>query len=75
MRQGITLSLSPQEAQFVKTKTRQQGFDSVSSYIKYLLHAEQNTVSEKELLKTVHAARREYKKGKATTAQSLADLL
>ncbi|MBI4272570.1 hypothetical protein HY621_01830 [Candidatus Uhrbacteria bacterium] len=75
MRQVVTLSLSPQEAQFIKTKTKQQGFDSMSAYVKYLLRADQDTISEKELIKTVRESRKEYRAGKAIKARSLADLL
>lgn len=75
MRQVVTLSLSPKETHLIKTMTKKQGFDSVSSYVKYLLRADQDCISDKVLFKTIRDARKEYQAGKSIRAASIADLI
>ena len=75
MRQVLSISLPNQTVQFIKKRVKQQKFDSVSGYIKYLLELDNDLISEKELLESVKNARQDYKKGKLKTLKSLKDLM
>ena len=75
MRQVLSLSFPQQAIDEIKTITKQRGFDSVSSYVKYLFESDKDLISEKELLEDVRIAEKEYKAGKTIKAKSLADLV
>ncbi|MBU1164616.1 hypothetical protein KKA15_03575 [Patescibacteria group bacterium] len=75
MRQVLSLSLSKQTTKEIKKNAKQRGFDSVSSYVKYLFNLDKNLISETELLNSIKEARKEYKEGKSIKARSLADLV
>jgi Arc/MetJ-type ribon-helix-helix transcriptional regulator len=75
MRQVLSLSLPEQITKEIKISSKQRGFSSVSSYVKYLFDLDRNLISEKELLGSIKEARREYKQGKTIKAGSIADLL
>ena len=75
MRQVLSLSLSSLDISQMKSTAKKRGYESISSYIKDLLKADVNLISETELLKTVKEARKEYKEGKSIKAKSIADLL
>ncbi len=75
MRQVLSLSLPLQTTKELKKSSKQKGFTSVSSYIKYLFEADQDLISEEELLEDIRIAEKEYKAGKTIKANSIADLL
>ncbi len=75
MRQVLSLSLPQQTTEEIKKSAKQKGFASVSSYIKYLFEADNDTISKEELLEDVRIAEMEYKQGKTIKANSIADLL
>ncbi len=75
MRQVLSLSLSATEARQIKILAKKRGYDTVSAYVKRLLQADENLISETELVKTARAARREYRAGKSLKAESLVGLL
>jgi Arc/MetJ-type ribon-helix-helix transcriptional regulator len=75
MRQVLSLSLSTTDVRQMKSLTKKRGFNSVSSYVKYLLKDDSDLISEAELLKSARLAQKEYRAGKAATANSLADLV
>ena len=75
MRQVLSLSLPAKSTKKIKTLSKRRGFDTVSSYIKYLIDLDQDLISEEELLDSVNEAREDYKIGKIETARSIADLL
>jgi hypothetical protein len=75
MRQVLSLSLPEQITKEIKSSSKKRGFSSVSGYVKYLFELDKNLISEKELLRSVKEARREYKNGKTVKAKSIADLL
>lgn len=75
MRQVLSLSLPEQTTKEIKDSSKQRGFSSVSSYVKYLFELDKNLISEKELLSSIKEARKEYKQGKTIKANSIADLL
>ncbi|TSC84356.1 MAG: Uncharacterized protein G01um101413_651 [Parcubacteria group bacterium Gr01-1014_13] len=75
MRQVLSLSLPITDVRQIKTFAKKRGYSSVSSYVKYLLKADEDLISETELLKTVKHARKEYRAGKSIKAKSLADLV
>lgn len=75
MRKILSLSLQKENVKDIKNLSKARGFSSVSSYIKNLVEDDKDIISEKEILKAVRESRKEYKKGKATKADSIADLL
>ena len=75
MRQILSLSLPAGDVKEMKHLAHKRGYESVSAYIKYLLKADEDLISEAELLKTVQSARHEYRLGKSVKAHSIADLL
>ena len=75
MRQVLTISLPTTVRSHVKTLAASRGFQSVSTYIQYLINLDRELISEAELLASVREARREYKAGKTVRAKSLADLV
>lgn len=75
MRQVISLSLQPDTIKVIKQKTKSRGFDSVSSYVNYLVQADDDLISEEELLAEIKQAEKEEKEGKLLQADSVVDLL
>ncbi|HOX60889.1 MAG TPA: hypothetical protein PLV72_02690 [Candidatus Magasanikbacteria bacterium] len=75
MRQVLSLSLPTTDVRQIKLLAKQRGFDSLSAYVKYLFKADENLITETELLKTAELSRREYAAGKSIKAKSLADLV
>lgn len=75
MRQVLSLSLPRQIGRDVKILAGKRGFASVSGYVKFLIDSDRDLIGEAELLKSVKAARKEYKSGKMSTAGSMADLI
>ena len=75
MRQVLSVSLPKQTTKEIKTLSKKRGFDTVSGYIKYLIELDQDLISDTELLKSVHEARKEYKEGRAIKAKSMKYLL
>ncbi|HNP79472.1 MAG TPA: CopG family transcriptional regulator [Candidatus Pacearchaeota archaeon] len=74
MRKVLSISLPHDLDNKIKSNTKKKGFDSVSSYIKYLISVDDDLISEEELLKEVELSEKEYEKGKAIKAKSMADL-
>jgi Arc/MetJ-type ribon-helix-helix transcriptional regulator len=74
MRKVLSVSLSSDLEKKIKSKTKKKGFDSVSSYIKYLISIDNDLISEEELLEEVKRAEKEYEKGDFIKAKSMADL-
>jgi Arc/MetJ-type ribon-helix-helix transcriptional regulator len=75
MRQVLSLSLPKQTTEELKKSAKQRGFESVSSYVKYLFYLDKDLISETEILSSVKSARKEYKEGRAIKAKSLAELI
>ncbi len=75
MRQVLSLSLPSADIRQIKNFASKRGYASVSAYIKDLFKADEDLITESELLKTAAAARREYQAGKSIRAASLADLV
>lgn len=74
MRKVLSISLSSELENNIKTKTKAKGFDSVSAYIQYLISIDNDLISEEELLEEVKKAEKEYKQGDFIKAKSLTDL-
>jgi len=74
MRKVLSISLTSEAEKEIKSKTKKKGFDSVSSYVKYLISIDDELTSEEDLLKKVEKAEKEYKKGKFIKANSMAEL-
>lgn len=76
MRQVLSVSLPGGVISDIKKRVKNNGFNSVSEYFKYLFKMDtENVISEKELLEDIKQARKEYKEGRTIKADSLADLL
>lgn len=75
MRQILSLSLPQKDSRDIKTLSKQRGFGSISGYIKYLIDLDRELISEKELLKSISEARKEYRAGKTIKAKSMSELL
>lgn len=75
MRQVLSLSLPATDVRQIKNLAKKRGYSSASSYIRHLLKEDKDIISESELLTIVRQARKEYKKGKAIKAASIADLI
>jgi len=71
----VTISLPKTTALSVRKRSKQRGFNGVSSYIKYLIDQDEESISEKELLAIVRQARKDYRADRVLRARSLADLL
>ncbi|MCK5320900.1 hypothetical protein KAJ61_05960 [Candidatus Parcubacteria bacterium] len=76
MRQVLSISLQENIIKDIKKRVKNGCFKSVSEYFKYLFKMDtEDVISEKELMKDIIQARKEYKEGKTIKANSLADLL
>ena len=76
MRQVLSISLQEDIIKDIKKRVKNCGFKSVSEYFKYLFKMDtEDIISEKELIKDIKQARKEYKEGKTIKANSLIDLL
>ena len=75
MRKILSVSLPPDIADKMKERSKKRGFDSVSSYVKYLLTLDEDMISDKELMASIQQARKEYARGKTIKAKSMTDLV
>lgn len=75
MRQVLSLSLPTQTTKQIKKKAKQQGFSSVSGYIKYLFETDNDVISTEQLLKDVKEAERDYNTGKCIKAKSITEAM
>jgi len=75
MRQVLSLSLPSTDVRQLKSISKKRGFGSVSSYVKHLVKEDSTLISQADILKAAHAARKEYRAGKSIKAESLADLV
>ena len=75
MRKVLSLSLDAKTISQVKKQSRQAGFDNVSQYMRHLLAAQDDIITEDELALELKAAKQEYAAGKTIQARSLADFL
>jgi len=75
MRKVLSISVTSVLERDIKQKTKKRGFDSVSDYIKNLVIADEDLISEEELLEEIKKGEEEYKNGKAIKADSIIDLI
>ena len=75
MRQILSVSLPVTRVRQIHQRAKKRGFPSASSYVQYLLKADEELIQEEELLDTIRESRREYKRGKSIQAKSMADLV
>jgi len=75
MRKVLSLSLPEKTTKEIKESSRERGFKSVSSYMRYLFELDKDLISEKELLNSIKTAREDYKKNEAIKAKSIVDLV
>ncbi len=76
MRSILTVSLTTKEVQAIKQKTKKRGFETVSSYLRFLVDEDDGTlISEAELLRRATKAEKDYATGKLTAYTSLKEVL
>lgn len=75
MRKTLTISLTSELEKEIREKTKKRGFDSLSSYFKYLISLDDDLISAEDLLDDVKKSIEEYKKGDSIRANSIKDLL
>ncbi len=75
MRTVLSLSLPARTSQQIKRRAKQRGYKSVSAYIQNLVADDEHLITEKELIKSMKLAEKEYKAGKTIIVKSLAELL
>ena len=76
MRQVLSISLPGSMIKNIKKKVKNEGFNSVSEYFKYLFRMDtEDVISEKEILIAAKQAEEDYKKGKLKKLNSLSDLI
>jgi Arc/MetJ-type ribon-helix-helix transcriptional regulator len=59
----------------IKQKTKKRGFNSVSDYIKNLVVADEDLISEEELLEDIRRGEEDYKKGNVVRGKRLSDFI
>lgn len=75
MRQILSISLPEKEVRRVKAKAKERGFKNFSAYISHLISEDTHVITEKELLKMVRQADKDYAAGKVKELKSLKDLV
>lgn len=75
MRKVLSISVTDVLEKDIKQKTKKRGFNSVSDYIKNLVVADEDLISEEELLEDIRRGEEDYKKGRVVRASSIVDLV
>ncbi|MDD4531232.1 MAG: hypothetical protein PHH21_00815 [Candidatus Pacebacteria bacterium] len=75
MRKVVSVSMSEEMEMNIKKRARKRGFGSVSQYINNLLVADEDLISEEELLKDIREGEEDYRKGRVIRAKSIVDLI
>lgn len=75
MRKVLSVSVTDVLEKEIKKKTKKRGFDSVSDYIKSLVIADDNLISEEELLEDIRKGEEDYKKGDVVRGKRLSDFI
>lgn len=75
MRDIITVSLTKEAKQALKTRVKQRKFRGTSEYIRYLLAQDEDVITQEELLTIAAQAKKDYKKGKLKKYASLAEIV
>lgn len=75
MKKFLPISLTSELEKEIKEKAKKRGFDSVSSYFKYLISLDEGLVSKEDLIADAKESIEEYEKGDSIRAKSIKDLL
>jgi len=75
MRKVLSISVTDVLEKDIKQKTKKRGFNSVSDYIKNLVIADENLISEEELLEDIRRGEEDYKKGNVIRGKRLSDFI
>ena len=75
MRKVVSVSMSKEMEMNIKKRARKRGFGSVSKYINNLLVADEDLITEEELLRDIKSGREDYEKGRVIRAKSIVDLV
>lgn len=76
MRDILSISMPEETIQLIKRKVKKRGFSSISAYIRLLVEsdADEDLISEKELLEIIKESEADFKAGRCVAAKSLLDL-
>ncbi len=74
MRSVLSISLPECKKQYIKERAKKAN-KSISSYILYIIDIEEQLISENELVKMSKKSEKDYKTGKTTRLDSLANLM
>lgn len=75
MRKVLTISITPEVEKEIRDNSKKRGFNSISSYFKYLISLDEDLISKEELICDAKDSIEEYKKGDSIRANSIKDLL
>jgi len=75
MRKVLSISVTDVLERDIKQKTKKRGFNSVSDYIKNLVVADEDLISEEELLEDIRRGEEDYKKGNVVRGKRLSDFI
>ncbi|MFZ3054592.1 MAG: hypothetical protein WA091_01230, partial [Minisyncoccales bacterium] len=75
MRKVLSISVTSVLERDIKQKTKKRGFNSVSDYIKNLVVADEDLISEEELLEEIRRGEEEYEKGDVVRGKRLSDFI
>lgn len=75
MRETLSISLGSTSKSALQKRVKARGFESVSTYVNYLLSEDADVISEEETLRIIRKSQKEYREGKTIKARSIADLL
>lgn len=75
MRETVSISLKTVGRSALQKRAKARGFESVSTYVNYLICADDDVISEDELLRIIRKSQKEYREGKTIKANSISDLL
>lgn len=75
MRETVSISLGKVTRTDLQARAKKRGFQSLSTYVNYLIQTDEDVISEEETLNIIHRSQKEYRDGDVVYAASMADLL
>ena len=76
MRSILTVSLPHEDVKTIKQKAKKRGFETVSSYLRFLVDEDDGAlISEGELLRRANKGKEDYYAGKLKSYTSLKEVL
>jgi len=75
MRKVLSISIPDSLERDVRKRIKKRGFSSVSEYVSNLLRADEDLISEKELLEDIGKGEEDYEKGNVIRGKRLSDFI